>query len=245
MEKMLMRNGKILGLIVLSFLFSKLAYAATFDTITDTYNNYTHLSLDYAHDQVVEGASVFLTGFDSANGGAKGLAQTSNRATAIGTIDLGIELVAPTGLSSVEFSFIGDVYAMSTGPKTTSSSSFNFYFADDNWNKGGQFKSLGVIQMGEGTQDDNFIEQFDLSSGKIILEMRASVSTYDYESSGTAWFDPYFEVITPGAQILFDENIYSVNPNFPPLNNVPLPGGIWLLGSGLVGFLGLYRKYRK
>jgi hypothetical protein len=193
----------------------------------------------------VDGASVFLTGFDLANGGAKGLAQTSDRANASGKIDLGIELVAPAGSGGVEFNFIGDVYAMSTGQNTTSSSYFNFYFADDSWNKGGQFRSLGVMQMGEGTQDDSFIVPFTLPSGKIILEMKASVSTYDYESSGIAWFDPYFELTTPGAQIIFDENIFSVNPNFPPLNNVPLPGGIWLLGSGLVGFLGLRRKFRK
>ncbi len=32
---------------------------------------------------------------------------------------------------------------------------------------------------------------------------------------------------------------------FDPINEVPIPGAIWLLGSGLVGLVGLRRRFRK
>ncbi len=50
-------------------------------------------------------------------------------------------------------------------------------------------------------------------------------------------------VTSPSGEVL-DGQIPEGGISLASINNVPIPGALWLLGSGLIGLLGLRRKLR-
>lgn len=77
----------------------------------------------------------------------------------------------------------------------------------------------------------------DINSWKILLQN----STYDYITTSYIYYS--------GSDVgRLGQDNWGQIPNSPGLWNktiIPIPGAVWLLGSGLIGIVGVRRKFKK
>jgi hypothetical protein len=98
-----------------------------------------------------------------------------------------------------------------------------------------------TIQGTFGAGDD-YAESYFIAKDNSVTWVWSKLNTYE---DGT--FD-LKETVAVGTTIDFivgQNNLYGNTPLAATINTVPIPGAVWLLGSGLLGLAGLRRKFRK
>ena len=118
----------------------------------------------------------------------------------------------------------------------------------------------GALLINYGGWQSGYKDQTD--SGKIMITLKNTDNTV-LESQDLGWFYSNSTwtllegelALNPGTRYIefkFDSIRYNFTHNdgylddaFLKLNPVPIPGAIWLLGSGIIGMIGIRRKFRK
>jgi len=105
-------------------------------------------------------------------------------------------------------------------------------FYDSQRGFGGNYKTLTDVGAGPVDWDGDTVDDHDYSAEEIFLLTLQTDSGWDG-----------FDGLVDGWSIVLDsEDVY--NFNLEP-NAVPVPAAVWLLGTGLVGLVGIRRKMRK
>jgi hypothetical protein len=99
-------------------------------------------------------------------------------------------------------------------------------------------------------KDGNLKAQLDGTNNLKVYEVSgAYLNQYvTFEGQPTGWFDENYTYYVIGFNDKGDDNDYDDmvvavrGSKIPP---VPIPGAVWLLGSGLVGLVGIRRRFRK
>ena len=110
---------------------------------------------------------------------------------------------------------------------------YNSFSADDGnnstwlWRYTMESDELGFIQVNHLPYSNTEMEAFATAvSTSFTLTSSADVSFYIYDG--------------PGGYLWSNDNVKGIS-----LSTVPLPGAVWLLGSGLIGIVGVRRKFEK
>ena len=106
------------------------------------------------------------------------------------------------------------------------------------WTSIGSYEDLYLRVEHDGSGNyDFFYKEDNLTGG--LWELHTSLTGYSFDALGIVsktWYNPYSS--PPGYPEL--------TANFDYLQyNVPIPGAVWLLGSGLIGLVGFSRKFKK
>jgi hypothetical protein len=161
------------------------------------------------------------------------------------------QIVGPAGAVDVLLNANGGMSQNAIGATGNSSqgdatSRWDLYLGSTLLNGNGIYKSF-VTESSSFTDAKTFTDSIPLSLSTnqtytVRMEVMANALTYEYTSSATAWLDPYFQlapsVTNPGA---YSFELSSGIGNSPA--PVPVPGAVWLFGSGLAGLFGLKRKH--
>ena len=99
------------------------------------------------------------------------------------------------------------------------------------------------------TEWDDRIRDFGYTTGAI-----SEILAYGYSTASSvvsAWMAsaPHRDIIITsywkGIGVGFAESYWTVDFGSATVDPVPIPGAVWLLGSGLIGIVGIRRKYQK
>ncbi len=107
--------------------------------------------------------------------------------------------------------------------------------ADPNEGQGDYITSYAWDIDGDGLYDDYF--------GEVVTIPYAEWSTYWAEIPGTTHIVSLVVTDSNGARSLNADTTATFVPGSPP-STTPIPGAIWLLGTGVLGLFGLRRKLR-
>lgn len=99
------------------------------------------------------------------------------------------------------------------------------------WTNIGSYTELFLQVIGDGSNNYDF--NYKTSSGDSWTNL-TSMSGFSFDNVGIitkTWYNP-----SPAVTADFDYLYYNYSP-------VPIPGAVWLLGSGLIGLVGIRRKF--
>ena len=115
------------------------------------------------------------------------------------------------------------------------------YIAQDIITMPGQSYTVGFwLSSGDNTPDNEFVARWNGVPMITLLNLPYSDPTYTYYN---------YTGVAAGALTMIDFG-FRYNPGWfdfddVSMNPVPIPGAIWLLGSGLIGLIGVRRKLKK
>ena len=86
-------------------------------------------------------------------------------------------------------------------------------------------------------------DAYALHDGR-IAELSSNNTNFRIDLSSIQVFD-FVDTATPISELVVTESFSGDNHQIVTISSVPIPGAVWLLGSGLIGLAGIRRRYAK